>query len=1541
MGALGRLDKTLEGVTKARDLKIKFDGINNVTKVVKKGTLSAVEGIKTVVEANKDLIASFGQVAAAADPRTFLSGSFATANQGALQLVDTLARTTVALYGINAAANVLTQTFGKFYQETIGRANEYEELLLRTKTTLASTNDVFANGEKVTDPLEKIDKLSGLIDERIDSIRKKTIELAGVTSNDVVEVFSIVASQAGQIGANLEEAENLAISFAAALGTFGLPLRQARQEITSILQGNINVDSYIAQALQITSEDIRKAKSQIGGVAKFLEEKLSTAVAGQSLAAKTLNGVLSNIVDIWEIFTTDIGKSQLQPLVDAFDEVFQLLNKSLDSIRKIGSEIGKVIPTITAGLASAAGLGAGDFQKQEKAKQQVAEAVAAVETAFTRFRLELASLLTELGNQLGTILSEIGQIMGVIGMAVKEMGQALLVLTRVQIESFVNTISLLLPILTTGITLVAAITREWAKFLRLPLIQSLMRIKTTFAILEKTGVMAIAKTITKMVLFRGAIIAAWKSFASFIAGAKTAFAYLYAAFAKVVVSIAMVIAKLTALGLKFNIISKEVAARLTTMSANMLVFGNNAGVAASKMGVLALGVKKVAFAFKTLWVTMGWLALVQLAIVGIVEALGAWDRQQQKIAADKKLQSNMDYLDKTAKAAAEGGLTDLQTKLREIASQELQQALDQTAADIKKIGDEIKELEEKRKNKEGRTITRRGEQVETIGSAIESNRLRELYEEKEELEKKFQEISGKLAKENVNEEIELKAQKSKDLEKELQELRKRAMDAEFAARQRAARLEVEVMQKRAQIAQSRLAKEMRDRLEGEEGLTKEVLSRVNQYVQLKKKGEAEMAAAEKTLAIELANLDKEVADYKYDMQKQIAALQEKMGKFEMEVADYKLAQQKKQALATSDGVWDGDFGDDAVGRLTAAIVGKESGGSYSVTNKDSGAIGIGQVLPSNVPSWTLKYYGESLTPEAYRQNHAAQNAVVRGRISDRYRHFKAMGSSDELAARQVAAEWYSGNANLHTSRRREMYNGTEYPSIGDYADDIVRRMSSGSGASASAAAKPELDIETDRPEMPSTEGFEAQIAKVKDLTAKLVELQKTLQGEELAQAYDELFKDLIDPVETKKWADALELARQELQAIGEDGTKGITELGKAMQKLKAQTDIEIERIRSDIADSKTKIEEMPEDELSQEEKLEVMLKLDELEKKSIENLKTMEGYKIEELALQKSINAAKQTANEIENLTVTNQELMMRYRLKMEGVSDREIANQIELLRIARQIEKVQNDPSTSPEGKKKEIALLQAKIALLKDQQKIIQQSSDPIAQLYGTWKQELNDVRSVYAAMAQTITSEFSNALSNSVIGAIEGTKSISEAFAEMFQNIGRAFIKMATDMIAKALMMKVLGIFLPGAAPAQGFGQNYFNPMTGLGAAGPNFGLAEGGFVTSPTAALIGEGGEPEYVIPESKMNSAMQRWSGGNKGDSVLDPTSGNGSGMTNMQDEPFTPQININGGIMEMDGKQYIRRDEIPSLVQQSAKAGEERAFRKMRMSPSTRRKIGI
>ena len=60
-----------------------------------------------------------------------------------------------------------------------------------------------------------------------------------------------------------------------------------------------------------------------------------------------------------------------------------------------------------------------------------------------------------------------------------------------------------------------------------------------------------------------------------------------------------------------------------------------------------------------------------------------------------------------------------------------------------------------------------------------------------------------------------------------------------------------------------------------------------------------------------------------------------------------------------------------------------------------------------------------------------------------------------------------------------------------------------------------------------------------------------------------------------------------------------------------------------------------------------------------------------------------------------------------------------------------------------------------------------------------------------------------------------------------------------------------------------------------------LASGGIVTSPTMALIGEGSEPEAVLPLSKLESAI----------SSITPSSVN-EGDVNIT---FSPVINVNGG----------------------------------------------
>jgi len=126
-----------------------------------------------------------------------------------------------------------------------------------------------------------------------------------------------------------------------------------------------------------------------------------------------------------------------------------------------------------------------------------------------------------------------------------------------------------------------------------------------------------------------------------------------------------------------------------------------------------------------------------------------------------------------------------------------------------------------------------------------------------------------------------------------------------------------------------------------------------------------------------------------------------------------------------------------INRLRQAIINKESGGSFTVVNPDSGAIGIGQVMPENVGPWTQKHFGRRLTPAQFRKNPQAQIAVVNGQLNEILQQQLRAGYDSATAIRRTASIWYSGRGDLYNDPKPQ--NG--YPSIRAYTLDILRRYS--------------------------------------------------------------------------------------------------------------------------------------------------------------------------------------------------------------------------------------------------------------------------------------------------------------------------------------------------------------------------------------------------------------------------------------------------------------------------------------------------------------------
>ena len=201
-----------------------------------------------------------------------------------------------------------------------------------------------------------------------------------------------------------------------------------------------------------------------------------------------------------------------------------------------------------------------------------------------------------------------------------------------------------------------------------------------------------------------------------------------------------------------------------------------------------------------------------------------------------------------------------------------------------------------------------------------------------------------------------------------------------------------------------------------------------------------------------------------------------------------------------------------------------------------------------------------------------------------------------------------------------------------------------------------------------------------------------------------------------------------------------------------------------------------------------------------------------------------------------------------------------------------------------------------------------------------ELTDTEQLLTSASEIVASN----LTSGIEGLIRGTKEWGEVLSDIAGQLGSMFLKMAIGSV--------------GTAGTAGSGSGL------LGAIFNRKGLAEGGFVDKPTQALIGEAGEPEYAIPQSKMNSAMERYSQGMRGEAVTAGASEHGSaeeGEFGSGSGNAPINVNYSGPIMQMDNDKYIKTSELPGIINQSAKAGEARALGRLRTSVGVRRKLGM
>ena len=302
----------------------------------------------------------------------------------------------------------------------------------------------------------------------------------------------------------------------------------------------------------------------------------------------------------------------------------------------------------------------------------------------------------------------------------------------------------------------------------------------------------------------------------------------------------------------------------------------------------------------------------------------------------------------------------------------------------------------------------------------------------------------------------------------------------------------------------------------------------------------------------------------------------------------------------------------------------------------------------------------------------------------------------------------------------------------------------------------------------------------------------------------------------------------------------------------------------------------------------------------------------------------------IADLDIANARLQLELTKAQIEATTQELALQIQKAKVA------QAQAAAELEGAKAHGVKTEQYQKALEAQSEVVQQTQNEynIAKQVAPYKLAAAEA-TFNAAVAQanaSVESErmkaSSEKIANNTAGAANNIRSmaVSMSDAATAATTTADAIRNALNYAAQGKSM-VIGLGGVHEAPA-GYGAFAAGKNGGTSPYAPRLsGFAVGAYVTGPTPALVGEGGEPEYVVPSSRMAAASTAYLSGARGPAVLAGSAGS--------TQP--PQVNITTGpVLEFNGEQYVTLQDFQRGLQQTA----EGVIGRLR-TPSARLALGL
>jgi hypothetical protein len=308
----------------------------------------------------------------------------------------------------------------------------------------------------------------------------------------------------------------------------------------------------------------------------------------------------------------------------------------------------------------------------------------------------------------------------------------------------------------------------------------------------------------------------------------------------------------------------------------------------------------------------------------------------------------------------------------------------------------------------------------------------------------------------------------------------------------------------------------------------------------------------------------------------------------------------------------------------------------------------------------------------------------------------------------------------------------------------------------------------------------------------------------------------------------------------------------------------------------------------------------------------------------------------------------LEYEVRYEEAITREQRNQLELEEAIR---KAQGNKFTPQQQKQ------------IADVTKRRQEQQRPIRQYMKQLEDSLNDTEGQIVQLAQAIETELGSAMSNAITGLVTGTQTVEEAFSQMFANIGKAFIDMATQLLAQQLILSIFKMIMgptPGGGGLPGFSME--GTLAGEGiftGAGP-FKFAEGGYPPVGQPSIVGEEGpelfvpgQPGMIVPNDVFEATRSAIGGGGGGSAAFDENREALNSVTTLNRERQVERLLTSGATSTEIRYSRVGSGDLPFVTeenmlqatrvaaQEGARLGQARTLAALKNNPGTRRSVGI